>query len=133
MSEKWKTIHEVSESFNIKLSTLRNFVNRGNYLGEHEIGINKRKIVITEQDKRIKLIHGKKTTLLSPNFVDFIAERFGIEFPVTNHLRRFGKQTLKSLKDPTLSEGQFNYLFYKFQKEITAQVRNLEEQLRNHN
>lgn len=35
MDNNWKTIHEVATDFNIKLTTLRNYLSRGNYLGEH--------------------------------------------------------------------------------------------------
>lgn len=133
MDNNWKTIHEVATDFDIKLTTLRNFLSRGNYLGEHVFKKNGNKFKITENDKKIKLINGRKTILLSPNFVDYLAERFGADFPIANHLRKLGKQTLKSLRDPNLTENQLNYRFYKFQKEIEKEVKKLEEQLRNQN
>ncbi len=133
MDNNWKTIHEVAINFDIKLSTLRNYLSRGDYLGEHVFKKNGNKFKITENDKKIKSINGRKTILLSPNFVDYLAERFGADFPIANHLRKLGKQTLKSLRDPNLTENQLNYRFYKFQKEIEKEVKKLEEQLRNQN
>ena len=133
MDNNWKTIHEVAINFDIKLSTLRNYLSRGDYLGEHVFKKNGNKFKITENDKKIKSINGRKTILLSPNFVDYLVERFGADFPVANHLRKIGKQTLKSLRDPNLTENQLNYRFYKFQKEIEKEVKKLEEQLRNQN
>ena len=133
MDNNWKTIHEVAINFDIKLSTLRNYLSRGDCLGEHVFKKNGNKFKITENDKKIKSINGRKTILLSPNFVDYLAERFGADFPIANHLRKLGKQTLKSLRDPNLTENQLNYRFYKFQKEIEKEVKKLEEQLRNQN
>lgn len=133
MDNEWKTIHEVATDFKIKLSTLRNHLSRGDCLGEHTFKKSGNNFKITENDKKIKLINGRKTILLSPNFVDYLAERFGADFPVANHLRKIGKQTLKSLRDPNLTENQLNYRFYKFQKEIEKEVKKLEEQLRNQN
>lgn len=133
MDNEWKTIHEVATDFKIKLSTLRNYLSRGDCLGEHTFKKSGNNFKITENDKKIKLINGRKTILLSPNFVDYLAERFGADFPVANHLRKIGKQTLKSLRDPNLTENQLNYRFYKFQKEIEKEVKKLEEQLRNQN
>lgn len=129
MLDEWKTIHEVANEFDIKLTTLRNFLAKGNYLGKHTLKGGD-KIVISEQDKKLELIDGRKTTLLSPNFINYIAERFDANFPIANYLKKVGKQTLKSLKDPSLNEGQFNYRFYKFQNEIDKQVKELEEQLK---
>lgn len=129
LEKGWKTIHEVANNFDIKLTTLRNFLAKGNYLGDHILKGGK-KILISEQDKKFELINGRKTTLLSPNFIDYIAKRFEADFPIANYLKKIGKQTLKSLKDPSLNEGQFNYRFYKFQNEIDKQVKKLEEQLK---
>lgn len=133
MNNDWKTIHEVAINFNIKLSTLRNYLSRGDYLGEHTFKKSGNKFKITKNDKKIKLINGRKTILLSPNFVDYLAERFDADFPIANHLRKLGKQTLKSLRDPNLTENQLNYRFYKFQNEIDKEVKKLEKQLRSQN
>ncbi len=54
MDNNWKTIHEVATDFDIKLTTLRNFLSRGNYLGEHVFKKNGNKFKITENDKKIK-------------------------------------------------------------------------------
>ena len=53
MDNNWKTIHEVATDFNIKLTTLRNFLSRGDYLGEHAFKKNGNKFKITKNDKKI--------------------------------------------------------------------------------